>query len=175
MQTVFEGRPTQSLATQKKNLDDVECAAHALLIALRKLDRDAKQNLDAHTVYLARIFGGEPPVEVSLRTRHLWDGGSALSGWWDVIQDIEIAAAYAKEKITPDKGSRITQGHARSLVFAASNAVYECIGKLPASSKGTWFPPFAKQLCEFFGINQCDVGLVDKVVKKMKLDSQYTA
>jgi len=175
VQMVFESRPNQSLAEQKKILNDVESAAHSLLVALRKLDGDAKRNLDANSSYLARIYGGNPSVKLSPRTAQLWDGDSALSAWWDVVQDIELATAYAGGKIKPDKGNRITQANARALVVAAASAVYESIGKLPASSKGTWFPPFAKHLCEIFTIKQCDVALVDKVVKKMKLDPLYAA
>lgn len=147
---VFESRPIQPLAEQKKIFHDVECAAHALLIALRKLDGDAKQNLDVNSMYLARIYGGNPTVSLSPKTAHLWKDDSALSGWWDVVQDIEIATAYAGGKITPDKGNRTSQATAHALVAAAASAVFESIGKLPSSSKGTWFAPFAKHLCEGF-------------------------
>jgi len=175
VQMEFESRSTQSAAEQKKVLRDIECAAHALLVALRKLDGDAKRNLDANSSYLARIYGGNPSVKLSPRTAHLWDGDSALSAWWDVVQDIELATAHTWGNIKLDKGTRTSQSHARALVVAAARAVHESIGKLPPSSKGTWFPPFAEHLCEGFGINQCGVGLVDAVVKKMKLDPPYAA
>ena len=168
VQLVSQSRSTNSPAQQKKALHDVECAAHALLVTLRKLDLDAKQNLDTRTAYLAQIYGGRPPVTLSNKTALLWDGDSALRGWWDVVQDMELAAGHAGANIKPGKGQRVTQDHARALIQAAANAVYETVGKIPSGSKGTWFAAFAGALCEGLGVKQSGVALIEAVLKKMK-------
>lgn len=164
-----EGKEKQAQAVKRKSLRAVEKAAHRLLLALEALQgQDAHDDLETYVRWLARVHRGNPPFTLSDHTSDIARIGPAVGGWWDVVYDIERAAGYTCEKVVAGKGMRLNQQHARRLVNAAASTVRDVTGHLPKTSKGSWFPEFARLLCEGFDALPCGVELVSEVVKEMQ-------
>lgn len=169
VQLADEFKEVQGQAGKKKALQAVEMAAHRLLLALEALSgTEALEELEVHVQYLARVNGGHPPFTLSGHGTRIAHFDSPIGGWWDVVNDIERAAGYAADEVVTSQGMRVKQQYTRKLVWAAASAVRGATGNLPSASKGTWFPEFARVLCEGFNALPCGVELVAEVVKEMR-------
>lgn len=151
-------------AARHAQLQRVQEKARALLQALASLTPEAGQALDAHLAYL--ILASDAPEKVSQHTEFTRREHQTISQWWDIVQDVEVAAAYAATQESPSKAYRPAIQNAKRLVYWAADAVYSVRGALPPRGKGTWFPEFASELGNAFGLS-CGPALVDSVVKKM--------
>lgn len=164
-----ESKDLQAQADKKKALQAVEKAAHRLLLALEALNgTEALKELEFNVRYLALVNGGCPPITLSGHSSRIARAGSPVAQWWDVIYDVERAADHTANMVATGKGMRLAQKRTRRLVNAAAGAVRHVTGSLPRTSKGTWFPEFARLLCERFNALPCGVELVAEVVKEMQ-------
>lgn len=153
-----------------EQLQRVQTKARELLQALAALKPDTGLKLDAHLAYL--VLGTDAPEQVSQFTKAARQECEAIARWWDVVQDIEVSAAYAKGHEKPLKTERPAVSNAKRLVFFTANAVYSVLGTLPPRGKGTWFPEFVRELGSAFGL-RCGQALVDAVVRDMVKDCRY--
>lgn len=157
-------------SVRQEQLKQVGKKARELLQAFAALTPEAGLRLDAHLAYL--VLGTDAPEEVSQFTKTARMECAAIARWWDVVQDIEVSSAYAAGKESPSKTERPAVSNARRLVHCAADAVYGVRGVLPPRGKGTWFPLFARDLGEAFGL-KCGQALVNAVVCEMGKDNRY--
>ncbi len=153
-----------------EQLQRVEKKARELLQAFAALTPEAGLRLDTHLAYL--VLGTNAPEEISQFTKTARTEHEAIARWWDVVQDIEVSAAYAAGHEKPSKTVRPAVSNAKRLVYFAADAVYGVRGVLPPRGKGTWFPAFAFDLGESFKL-KCGQILVDAVVRDMGKDIRY--
>jgi hypothetical protein len=141
-----------------------------LLQAFAALDQEVGLRLDSHITYL--VLGSEPPERLSQFTAAARYESQILGQWWDVVQDVEIATAYAALKEKPSKNDRPVISNAKRLIYFSASAVHSVIGKLPPRGKGTWFPIFMRELGDFYKL-KCGLDIVNSVVLDMSKQSQF--
>ncbi len=154
----------------RDQLQKVQEKARALLQALAELTPQAGQELNAHIAYL--VLGSDAPNRVSEYTESARKKCKAVSFWWDVVQDVEIGAAFAAAQISPSKTYRPAKQNAKRLIYFAADAVYRVMGELPPRSKEAWFAVFVRELgcaCQL----TCGADLIDSVVQKMDCDGTH--
>jgi hypothetical protein len=162
-------QPNTTAAAEVAQLKKLECSARALLQALGKLSPDTRDTLQCHSECLAQ--GISVPAQLSdIGARIAGQDAPALLGYfWDAVQDVETAAAYAALNITPDKTARISQKKAKLLIEYVAWNVYKVQGRFPPFSKTAWFSKF---MCALGQIKGYSIGsaLVESVGKKLKAD-----
>lgn len=134
-------------AIQVAEIETVRAKARALLQSLAALSVESRATLKAHAEYLA--VERDAPVSLSPAVRNVLidDAQAPLIGhWWDGVQDIESAAAYAAAQVQPSKTTRPAQANAKRLVYLIAEDFYRVTGRLPPASKEAWFTPFAGEL-----------------------------
>ncbi len=154
----------------RDQLQKVQEKARALLQALAELTPQAGQELNAHIAYL--VLGSDAPNRVSEYTESARKKCKAVSFWWDVVQDVEIGAAFAAAQISPSKTDRPAKQNAKRLIYFAADAVYRVMGELPPRSKEAWFAVFVRELgcaCQL----TCGADLIESVVQKMDCDGTH--
>ena len=153
-------------ADQVAQMGRVQERARALLQSLAALSRESRGTLKAHAEFLA--IGTDPPARLSPVARDvvLCPGATLPGHWWDQVQDLETAAAYAALQVMPKKTTRPKQTNSRRLVFMAATDFYRVMGRLPPGSKGAWFPVFAHVLGQALGL-EIGPALVDSTVQEM--------
>lgn len=166
-QAFFEETASADRVAQLQRIQD---RARELLKALAALRPETAQALDAHIAYL--MLGNDTPEQLSGFTESARREHETLSRWWDVVQDVEVATAYAVTQESPSKTDRPAIRNAKRLTYFAADAVYSVRGFLPPRGKGTWFPEFARELGSGFGLT-CGPALVDSVVSMMGGDGRY--
>lgn len=166
-QGFFEETVSADRVTQLQRIQD---KARDLLKALAALSPETAQALDGHIAYL--MLGNDAPEQLSGFTESARREHETLSRWWDVAQDVEVAAAYAATQESPSKTDRPAIRNAKRLAYFAADAVHCVRGALPPRGKGTWFPEFARELGAGFGLT-CGPALVDSVVSKMDSDGRH--
>lgn len=165
-------RQDAPMAAQVAELTLIEKRARALLIALQKLSDDARRTMKAHATFLA--LGTDPPERLSpLSVGIVLNLDASLTGhWWDTVQDIETAAAYAASQVKPAKSERPKVTNARRLATMAAQDWYAVWGKLPPSGKRSWFAPFLAELGNFAGTS-IGASLAESVVQEMRESGRY--
>ena len=131
----------------RDQLDGLAAAAHALQIAINKLNSSAASKLRAETVFLVR--GIAPPhalpatVLHTLRARehHLGVGGPGglLDTAFDWAAALEISAEHAIEHIHPTKNGKPKEIRARRLVTLLAQWVRDKTGRPPPKDSAAWF------------------------------------
>ena len=162
----FEKTVSSDRVTQLQRIQD---KARELLKALAALSPETAGCLDSHVYYLMRADAQEGLSEFTESARRERE---ILSRWWDVVQDVEAAAAYAVAQESPSKTDRPAIKNAKRLTHFAADAVYRVRGVLPPRGKGTWFPEFVRELGAGFGLT-CGPTLVDSVVSNMGEDGRH--
>lgn len=172
VQGATDFRQDAPAAAQVAELTLIEERARALLIALQKLSDDARRTMKAHATFLA--IGTDPPERLSpIAVGVVMNLDASLTGhWWDTVQDIETAAAYAAAQVKPAKTERPKVTNARRLATMAAQDWYAVWGKLPPSGKRSWFAPFVAELGKFAG-SSIGAALAESVVQKMRESGQY--
>lgn len=170
VQTAIAFFDAKAPANRVAQLERIKDKARELLQALAALDQEVGLRLDSHIAYL--VLGSDPPEQLSEFTEAARHEGHTLGKWWDVVQDIEAASAYAASKERPNKSDRPAIANAKRLIHFAASAVHCVTGKLPPRGKGTWFPHFARELGEGYGL-KCGQDLVNSVVLNMGKQPEY--
>lgn len=172
VQGATDFRQDAPAADQLEELKLVEVKARALLIALQRLSGDARGTMKAHAEFL--VLGTDPPERLSaLSVAAVLNLDASLIGhWWDTVQDIEVAAAYAASQVKPAKSERPKVTNARRLATMAAQDWYAVWGKLPPSGKRSWFAPFVAELGKFAG-SSIGAAMAESVVQEMRESGRY--
>ncbi len=170
VQTAIAFFDATASAKRVEQLERIKEKARELLQAFAALDQEVGLRLDSHIAYL--VLGTDPPERLSSFTAAARYESQTLGRWWDVVQDVEIASAYAASKETPSKKDRPAIANAKRLIYFAASAVHSVTGKLPPRGKGTWFPIFVRELGAGYKLT-CGQDLVNSVVLDMGKLPEY--
>lgn len=140
------------LADQLAEIQAVEANARRLLASINAMSQPARAVLSAHADYLA--YGSSPPVQLApaVATHVRSPRGNLLSGGWDWVQSIELAASYSASKYAIDRQSKPAQLRARGFVSLLARYVLDTTGALPPKNRASWFAMFAERLGELTGL-----------------------
>jgi hypothetical protein len=177
VQTTALFRQDVPAAKQAKELQRIADRARALLMALSALSSPASGALKAHAAFL--VLGTDAPARLSplaqriVMQPELADSDSLPGHWWDTVQDIETATAFAQAQFVPEKGDKPSLTNARRLAYYAARDFYKVAGRLPPSNKGkSWFPDFVAEVGSFAGV-RVGANLAEAVVIEMRNSGDF--
>lgn len=142
----YQLRDVIAYSKQKEQLDEVERAAHALLVALNKLHPEAKQMFQAHADYLA-FTTPEPGQPLPLPARVLRavmprGNEEILDAAWDWVEAVETGAQYAADQFNYNRQSKPDQILARSYIASLARHIKDMTGTTPPVDPASWFQAF---------------------------------
>ncbi len=93
-----------------------------------------------------------------------------MSGGWDWVQGMELAAGYAASKYKFDRQSKPEEMRARGFVANLAEHVLELTGQLPPKSRGAWFEGICRSLGSRLGL-RIGPAIVKAGVEAVHVDS----
>ena len=154
-QAVMNGNATPG-SEQRKRIEAVRDAAHALLVAMNALQQqhDAIEALKVHADYLT--YSSTPPVELPeavLRAIAPRGTGKLLASAWDWTSAVEAVADYASEQFVLGKNSKPDETRARGYVSLLARYVKDTTGKAPPKDPASWFAGVLGCVGEHMGLS----------------------
>ena len=143
----YQLRDVIAYSQQKKQLEALGEAAHALLVAINKMHFETKQMFHAHAHYLAEKTPdpGQPlayPPRVLRSIRNSGGQEQILESAWDWVDALETGAQYAASQFTYDRQSKPREIMARQYVASLADCIEKMTGERPPKDPASWFQEF---------------------------------